>query len=100
MLNNIMFIGTKKINTEHKRKSKLGNEHKYNRVKTIAELRCDNCDSLFTRDLKKISRSRLNNNYFHVCSKCDAKRFAQRKGVEQKQIWDMPASADIIISKY
>ena len=95
-----MFLSTKKQITEYTRKSKLGKEHKYNRVKTIVELRCDNCDTVFTRDLKKISRARLNNNYFHVCSNCDAKRFAQRKGVEQKQIWDMPASADIEISKY
>jgi len=95
-----MFLGTKKIITEHTRRSKLGKEHKYKRVKTIVELRCDNCDSVFTRDLKKISRARLNNNYFHVCADCDAKRFAQRKGVENKQIWDMPAGADIPISKY
>jgi hypothetical protein len=95
-----MFLGTEQKITEHKRKSKLGKTHTYNRVKTIVSLRCDNCDTVFTRDLKKINRARLSNNYFHVCSNCDAKRFAQRKGVEQKQIWDMPASADIPISKY
>ena len=95
-----MFIGTKKVITEHTRKSKLGKKHVYNRVKTIVELQCDNCDSVFTRDLKKISKARLSNNYFHVCGDCDAKRFAQRKGVEQKQMWDMPADADLEISKY
>lgn len=95
-----MFLGTKKELTEHKRKSKLGKEHNYTRIKTIVELRCDNCDTVFTRDLKKISRARLNNNYFHVCSDCDAKRFAQKKGVENKQIWDLPVTADIEISKY
>ena len=42
---------------------------------------------------------RLNNNYFHVCGNCDAKVFAQKKGVEKKQIWDMPASLDIPIGK-
>ena len=95
-----MFLGTKKQITEHTRKSKLGKSHTYNRVKTVVELRCDNCDSVFTRDLKKISRARLSNNYFHVCSDCDAKRFAQRKGVENKQIWDMPVNSDLEISKY
>ena len=95
-----MFLGTKKVITEHTRRSKLGKEHKYNRVKTIVELRCDSCDSVFTRDLKKINRVRLSNNYFHVCGDCDAKRFAQRKGVEQKQIWNMPAGADLPITKY
>ncbi len=95
-----MFLSTKKVNTEHTRKSKLGKTHVYTRIKTIVELRCDNCDSVFTRDLKKISKARLSNNYFHVCSECDAKRFAQRKGVENKQIWDMPADSDLVISKY
>jgi hypothetical protein len=95
-----MFLGTEQKICEYVRKSKLGKEHRYKRVKTIVKLRCDNCDSIFTRDLKKINRVRLSNNYFHVCSNCDPKRFAQRKGVEQKQIWDMPAGADIPISKY
>ena len=95
-----MFVKTNKIKTVYKRRSKHGREHNYTRYKTVAELKCDNCDKVFTRDLKKISRARLNNNYFHVCSDCDTKRFAQRKGVEQKQIWNMPAGADILISKY
>jgi hypothetical protein len=42
----------------------------------------------------------MSNNYFHVCSNCDAKRFAQRKGIERKKIWDMPASSDLPVSKY
>ena len=95
-----MFLGTEQKETTHKRKSKHGKEHVYKRTKTVVKLQCDNCDNVFTRDLKKISRARLNNNYFHVCSNCDAKRFAQRKGVEQKHIWDMPVNSDIKISKY
>jgi len=92
-----MFLGTEQKETTHKRKSKHGKEHVYKRTKTVVKLQCDNCDNVFTRDLKKISRARLNNNYFHVCKDCDAKRFAQRKGVEQKQMWDMPVDTDIII---
>ena len=42
---------------------------------------------------------RLNNNFFHVCKKCDSKRFAQKKGVERKQVWNMSASSDIPIGK-
>lgn len=42
---------------------------------------------------------RLNNNYFHVCENCDAKRFAQKKGVERKQVWNLHASSNIPISK-
>jgi len=95
-----MFLGTKKTKSEYTRKSKLGKSHTYSRIKTVAKLQCDNCDSVFTRDLKKISRKRLSNNYFHVCNRCDAKRFAQRKGVENKQIWNEPAASDLPIYKY
>ena len=43
--------------------------------------------------------TRISNNFFHVCDSCDSKSFAQRKGVERKQIWDLPASSDLDISK-
>lgn len=95
-----MFIKTENESTEHIRKSKLGEEHPYKRIKTVVVLLCDNCGALFKRDLKKINRKRLSNNYFHVCSNCDAKRFAQRKGVEQKQIWDLPASTELPVGKF
>jgi len=36
---------------------------------------------------------RLNNNFYHVCSNCDAKKFAQSKGVEARKVWDMPVSS-------
>ena len=95
-----MFIDCEKIKNLYIRYSKLNKKHTYYRTKTVANLACDNCGSVFQRDLKHIDSKRLNNNYFHVCSDCDAKKFARRKGVERKQIWDMPASADIPISKY
>lgn len=95
-----MFLKTKTQETQHVRISKLGVEHTYKRNKTVAVFRCDNCDEIFERDLKKIQSKRLNNNYFHVCSNCDAKRFAQRKGVERKQIWDMPASSNLPVGKF
>lgn len=95
-----MFLKTEKIVTTYTRISKLGKTHEYQRSKTVAVLQCDNCDNTFKRDLKKINRKRLSNNYFHVCSNCDAKRFAQKKGVEQKKIWDLPASAELPVSKF
>ena len=95
-----MFLKIKKALTKYSRMSKLGKLHEYTRTKTVAVLRCDSCDNVFERDLKSISRKRLSNNYFHVCSNCDAKRFAQQKGVEQKKIWDLPASTDLPVSKY
>jgi hypothetical protein len=95
-----MFLKMIKEKNKYTRESKNGKVHEYERTKTVALLRCDNCDTEFRRDLKKIQRKRLSNNYFHCCSDCDAKRFAQRKGVEQKKIWDLPASIDLPVGKY
>jgi ribosomal protein L37AE/L43A len=95
-----MFLTIENQKNQYTRRSKCGKEHTYVRNKTVAIFRCDNCDETFTRDLKHIDRKRLSNNYFHCCSKCDAKRFAQRKGVEQKKIWDMPASTTLPVGKF
>lgn len=95
-----MFLDTKVVIKKYKRKSKNGLDHEYSRKQTVAIFRCDNCNTLFERNLKQIDRKRLSNNYFHCCSNCDAKRFAQRKGVERKSIWDMPAGIDWPVGKY
>ena len=95
-----MFIKTRNEIAEYVRKSKCGIEHKYTRRRTVAEFLCDNCGEGFSRPLKKIQSKRLSNNYFHCCSACNAKKFAQRKGVERKQIWDMPASLDWPVGKF
>ena len=95
-----MYIETEIVKTVYTRSSKTGFNHTYTRNKIVVVLRCDNCDEIFRRDLKKIDRKRLSNNYFHVCGNCDAKRFAQRKGVERKKIWDMPASVELPVGKY
>lgn len=94
-----MFIREFKKQTRHVRKSKTGKEHEYYREKTIVHFRCDCCDKEFYRPRGKMDPKRLSNNYFHVCSDCDAKRFAQRKGVERKQVWNLTASSNIPISK-
>lgn len=95
-----MFLKIEKVQSEYSRASKNGVNHTYKRNKTVAVLRCDNCDLEFKRDLKKVDRKRLSNNYFHCCSNCDVKRFAQRKGVEQKQIWDVLASTTLPVGKF
>jgi hypothetical protein len=95
-----MFLKTEIQENQYVRRSKCGEDHEYSRKKTVAIFCCDNCDIEFTRDLKHINRKRLSNNYFHVCSNCDAKRFAQRKGVEQKQIWNLPASTTLPVGKF
>jgi predicted RNA-binding Zn-ribbon protein involved in translation (DUF1610 family) len=95
-----MFLRKEIRISEYIRTSKLGKDHEYRREKTVAMFLCDNCGSEFERELKKIDHRRLSNNYFHCCSNCDAKRFAQRKRVERKSIWDLPASSTLPVGKY
>ena len=94
-----MFVTQFKKQTRHVRKSKTGKEHTYTREVTYCVFRCDSCDVEFERARGRMDPKRLNNNYFHVCKTCDSKRFAQKKGVERKQVWNLHASSDIPISK-
>lgn len=95
-----MFIKKRLETNTFTRVSKLGKEHQYSRTRTVYSFKCDNCGAEFERTPKKMHHKRTSNNYFHVCSNCDAKRFAQKKGIEQKQIWDMPAGLDLPVSKF
>lgn len=94
-----MFIREFKEKITYYRRSKNDVVHAYYRHKTRCVFRCDSCDAEFIRSRSDVDHKRLNNNYFHVCSNCDTKRFAQRKGVERKQIWNMSASSDLPIGK-
>jgi len=94
-----MFIKIVSEQTKYLRSSKLGTEHSYTRTKSLAVLRCDNCGELFNRPIERISPKRLNNNYFHCCTNCDSKKFAQKKGAERRTIWNMPASSMADISR-
>lgn len=88
-----MVINTEYVTSNYTRTSKLGNVHTYYRNKTIIVLRCDACGLLFKRDKGLIAPARLTNQFYHVCSNCNAKKFAQEKGVESRKIWEMPASS-------
>jgi hypothetical protein len=94
-----MYLKEEKQAISYTRTSKLGKEHIHTRIKTVCMFRCDNCGSIFSRDRAKISPNRLSNNYFHCCSECNSKQFAQKKGVERRSIWDRPASSLDDISK-
>ncbi len=94
-----MFLKEFKKETRHTRISKLGKRHNYKRFQTFVLLRCDSCDNEFTRPRGSMDPKRLTNNYFHVCSNCDAKKFAQKKGVEKKQVWNLSASSTMPIGK-
>ena len=88
-----MYIGTEFRKTAHYRTSKYGKTHAYLRRKTVIIFQCDCCGNVFNRDKGNIDPRRLNNNVYHVCGDCDAKKFAQSKGVEARKVWDMPVSS-------
>lgn len=94
-----MFIGEFKEKVLYTRKSKTGKEHTYYRYKSYCNFRCDNCNVEFIREKGSMDPNRLNNNVFHVCKDCNAKKFAQKKGVERRQIWNLSASSNLDISK-
>ena len=94
-----MFKETKEINSKYTRTSKLGITHTYSRTKTIVTFICDSCNSIFDRNLGSIDHRRISNNYFHVCTNCNPKHFAQKKGVERRQIWNLSVNSDIDISR-
>jgi hypothetical protein len=94
-----MYLTEEKETIIYIRVSKLGKEHSHSRIKRICLFRCDSCGVVFRRERAKMSPKRLSNNYFHCCSNCDAKRFAQKKGADRRTIWDRPASSLDDISK-
>lgn len=94
-----MYLEQRQEVSYHTRTSKLGNQHAYSRVRTWVYFRCDNCLNIFQRLKENISSKRLSNNYFHCCPDCDSKKFAQRKGVERRKIWDLPVSSELDISR-
>ena len=98
-VNKSMFIKEYNLKKLYERYSKCGLKHNYYRDVTMVILRCDNCNVEFERSRGSMDPKRISNNYFHVCGDCDAKTFAQKKGVERKQIWNMSASSDLDISK-
>lgn len=94
-----MYLRQEKIYKTYARTSKLGQGHYYTRAETLVFFRCDNCFDIFKRPRQAMSPKRLNNNYYHCCQNCDSKKFAQRKGVERRLIWDMPVSSELNISR-
>jgi len=88
-----MYIGTEFRENYYVRTGKRGKVHTYSRKKTVVLFRCDCCQEVFKRDKGNMDPKRLNNNFYHVCGNCDAKKFAQEKGVEARNVWDMPVSS-------
>ena len=94
-----MFLAQEYATQTHTRKSKLGRDHTYCRERTVLLFRCDSCNEMFKREKGSMDPKRISNNYFHVCANCDPKKFAQKKGVENRLLWDMKASSLDDVSK-
>ena len=94
-----MFLAQEYTTQTHTRKSKLGRDHTYSRERTVLLFRCDSCNETFKREKGLMDPKRISNNYFHVCANCDPKKFAQKKGVENRLLWDMKASSLDDVSK-
>jgi DNA-directed RNA polymerase subunit RPC12/RpoP len=94
-----MFLSTKKIVMHYVRKSRLGIEHPYSKIKTLVVLKCDGCSNTFEREQGKMNYRRANIGYQHVCPNCNQKQFAQSRGVESRRLWNLPVDSDIKINK-
>ena len=94
-----MFLAQEYTTQTHTRKSKLGTDHTYTRERTVLLFSCDSCNETFKREKGSMDPKRISNNYFHVCANCDPKKFAQKKGVENRLLWDMKASSLDDVSK-
>ena len=88
-----MFIETLKTLRLYERQSKLGLYHTFHRKNTLFVFKCDSCGVTFLRTRAKVDIERASNNYKHVCSYCDTKKFAQRIGVKMRKIYQLDASS-------
>lgn len=88
-----MFIKTLKTLRIYKRESKLGVPHTFRRRYTIYVFRCDSCSTEFMRPKSRVDIQRASNDFKHVCSSCDSKKFAQSVGVKMRKIYQLDASS-------
>lgn len=89
-----MLIEIQKVKKEYQRLSKQGKSHSYFRTHEVAVLRCDCCAVQFERRTRDMDPRRLTADQAHVCNTCDQKRYAQRKGVENRRFWNTTVDLD------
>ena len=92
-----MFLETLKTIRLYERKSKLGQYHTFKRKNTIYVFKCDSCGVTFLRPRAKVDPQRASNDFKHVCSHCDTKKYAQSVGVKMRKIYQMDASNTVNI---
>ena len=88
-----MFIETLKTMRLYERQSKLGVYHTFHRKNTVYVFKCDSCGVQFLRARSKIDPERATNDYKHVCSYCDVKKFAQKQGVKMRKVYKLDCSS-------
>jgi hypothetical protein len=88
-----MYLNTEFRENHYVRVSNRGKTHTYSRKKAVLVMQCDCCGEVFQRDKSSMDPNRLNNTVYHVCGNCDAKKFAQEKGVEARNVWNTPVSS-------
>ena len=88
-----MFVETLKTLRLYERQSKLGIYHTFKRKNTVYVFKCDSCNGQFLRPRSKVDPDRASNDYKHVCSFCDTKKFAQKVGVKMRKIYKLDASS-------
>lgn len=91
-----MFIERLKTLRLYERQSKLGIYHTFKRKNTVYVFKCDCCGVTFFRKRANVDPVRATNDYKHVCSYCDTKKFAQEVGVKMRHIYKMDASSTTI----
>ena len=88
-----MFIEMLKTLRLYKRESKLGTMHTFHRKNTVYVFKCDSCNEKFMRPKSQVDPDRASNDYKHVCSNCDTKKYAQKIGVKMRKVYKIDASS-------
>ncbi len=92
LLNIFMILDTSQIKTTYYR-TRNGVQQQCSTTQTVYNIRCDVCESLFTRTSKKLNKR----SSAHCCNRCDSKRFAQSQSaiLRQYKRWDASSSKKI-----
>ena len=87
-----MIIDSAQVVTRYRR-TRNGVQEQCRTTRTVYKIRCDVCESVFTRTSKELNRR----SSAHCCSSCDSKRFAQKQSATLRQYnkWDASSSKTI-----
>ena len=90
----MVYITTTYIARNYTRKVRGKEQTVSGKIKTYM-LACDSCGSQFTRTSKEMKPHRACNEYKHVCTECDSKKFAQKLSSTSRRINRYDASSNV-----